>query len=193
MSSNIVYIHGANASRASFNYIKQNIHEHIALDIEYSVDIPFRVNEQEFKQLITDTFADEPFSLICHSMGGLFGARILNVMHNAEKAVTISTPFGGSKFVDYLRLLRPTYQLFKDIRITSSVIRGFKTFETTKPILSLVSTGGGNPLMGERNDGTVTFASQKAVSGVTFEHLPYNHFEILLAESTASTIKNFLT
>lgn len=188
---NIVYIHGAHSSATSFNYLKSLLPNHNALLLEYTVDTPFIENEKMFINHIQEAFDNEPFDIIGHSMGGLYAAQLLNEFKNAERALTISSPYGGSKFVEYLRVFAPQYQLFKDIKTTSPVIKRFTQYETIKPFLQIVTTGGGNPLMGEDNDGTVTRSSQMAINIDNVE-IALNHFEVLLSNETVNIVKNHL-
>ena len=186
-----MYIHGAHSSALSFKYVNIALPEHKALYLNYSVDTPFIDNEKEFWNLIHNEFKGEPCDIIAHSMGGLYAARIAKKCDCVQRVVTISTPYGGSKFVDYLRLLAPQYQLFKDVRCSSPVIKSFTGYTSEKPFLQIVTTGGGNPLMGEQNDGTVTIRSQKSI-GVDMVELDLNHFEVLLSDVAINVIKNHL-
>jgi hypothetical protein len=54
-----------------------------------------------------------------------------------------------------------------------------------------VTNGGGNPLMNEPNDGTVTTQSQRAINA-KFVDVNLNHFEVLLSKNTGKIIKNHL-
>ena len=188
---NIVYIHGAHSSSVSFNYLKMGLPAHNALMLDYRVDVPFMENEDRFEREIAARFKDQSYSIIAHSLGGLHAAKIMLRCNHAESAVTIAAPYGGSQFADYLRWFAPQYQLFKDIRVTSPVIKSLKGFKISKPYLQIVTTGGGNPLMQEDNDGTVTKQSQLAL-GVQHVELHLNHFEALLSEKTVELTKHHL-
>lgn len=191
MKKNIVYIHGANSSPRSFKYIQKTLPEHNILNISYSVDTPLRQNTFLIKKTINEEFGDEKISFICHSLGGLIALK-LHHNHNVERTLTMSAPFGGSKIVEYFRWICPTYQMFEDVKTTSSVIRELKNMSFNKPIYSIVTTSGGNPLLGEPNDGTITIRSQMAVRGPKYEKISLNHFEVLLSDRVVSKISGFL-
>lgn len=188
----LVYIHGANSTSRSFSFLQEKMPEHEILNINYEVDTPFIDNEKRMAKEIRAVFGYKSISFIGHSLGGLFCVRLMNKNKHAERTFSMAAPYGGSRFVGYLTWICPNYQLFKDISVTSDIIKYFKLVEQTKPILQLVTTSGGNPLMGEDNDGTVTVRSQKAILGATFKKVPCNHFEVLLNTNTVEYMKKFL-
>lgn len=188
----LVYIHGANSTSQSFSFLQDKMPEHEILNINYDVNTPFIDNEKRMAKEIRAAFGYKPISFIGHSLGGLFCVRLMNKNKHAERTFSMAAPYGGSRFVGYLTWICPSYQLFKDIAVTSDIIKYFKTEEQTKPILQLITTGGGNPLMGEDNDGTVTVRSQKTILGATFKRVPYNHFEVLLNINTVEHMIKFL-
>lgn len=190
--SNIVYIHGANSSARSFKYIQKCLPDHDYLNVEYSVDTPLSSNISEIQDLIQNRFADGNVSIVGHSLGGVIAIALHNTLETLDRTVTISAPFGGSKIVDYFRWICPRYQMFEDIKTTSPIIREIKRTPINKPVLSLVTTGGGNPLLGEANDGTVTVRSQKAIRGLNYINYDLNHFEVLLSDRVINEIENFI-
>ncbi len=188
---NIVYIHGANSSPRSFKYIQLCLPEHNILNISYSVDTPLLKNANKIKNAIFEEFPEEDVSIISHSLGGLIALK-LHQYQRIEKIVTMASPFGGSRFIEYLRWICPGYQMFSDVKISSPIITDIKNTSYTKPILSIVTTSGGNPLMGEANDGTVTVKSQLAATGPIYEKYNLNHFEVLLSDTIIERIKSFV-
>lgn len=190
--NNIVYIHGANSSARSFRYFQKCLPEHEYLNIEYTVDTPLKSNIAEIQDLIQDRFSDENVSIVGHSLGGVIAIALHNTLETLDRTITISAPFGGSKIVEYFRWICPRYQMFEDIKTTSPIIREIKQTPINKPVLSLVTTGGGNPLLGEANDGTVTVRSQKAIRGLNYINYDLNHFEVLLSNRVVDEIENFI-
>lgn len=188
----IVYIHGANSTSRSFNYIQQRLPDHEILNLEYDVNVPFLQNKQVMADMIKQTFGRKKICVVGHSLGGLFAVRLMNENKNVERAFVMSAPFGGSKFINYISWLCPGYQLFKDISTSSDVIKYFKITKQTKPIMQVITTGGGNPFLGEPNDGTVTVSSQKAIGGAVFTESSRNHFEVLLDDKTVSLMKQYM-
>lgn len=191
MKKNIVYIHGANSSPRSFKYIQTQLPEHNILNISYSVDTPLIKNTSLIKNVINKEFGDEKISFVCHSLGGLIALK-LHHNNNIERTVTMSAPFGGSRIVEYFRWICPRYQMFEDVKTTSSTIRELRRMEFNKPIYSIVTVSGGNPLLGEPNDGTVTVRSQMAVKGPQYDKIALNHFEVLLSDEVVNKISGFL-
>jgi len=189
---NVVYIHGANSSARSFKYIQKCLPDHKFLNIEYSVDVPLKVNISKIQKRIQKEFATKKVSIVGHSLGGIIAIGLHNKLKSLDRTVTISAPFGGSKIVEYFRWICPRYQMFEDVKPTSSVIMEIKRTIIKKPVLSLVTTGGGNPLLGESNDGTVTVRSQKAIRGLTYINYDLNHFEVLLSDRVINKIEDFL-
>jgi len=108
---NIVYIHGANSSPRSFKYIQLSLPEHNILNISYSVDTPLLKNANKIKNVIFEEFPEENVSIISHSLGGLIALK-LHQYQRIEKIVTMASPFGGSRFIEYLRWICPGYQMF---------------------------------------------------------------------------------
>lgn len=188
---NIIYIHGANSSARSFKYIQKTLPAHNFLNIEYSVDVPLRVNISKIQNHIQEEFAEQNVSIIGHSLGGLIAIGLHNKLNSLDKTITISAPFGGSKIVEYFRWICPRYQMFEDVKSTSLVIKEIQRTVIKKPVLSLVTTGGGNPLLGEPNDGTVTIRSQKAIKGLNYINYDLNHFEVLLSDRIVNKIQDF--
>ena len=190
---NIVYIHGANLSPRSFSFIQSRLPEHNILNISYSVNTPLIENTKLIKSAIYQEFDGNPVSIISHSMGGLIALNLHNGK-NIDKIVTMSAPFGGSRFVEVLRWICPNYQMFADVKTTSPIIKEIKSTKYTKPILSIVTTAGGNPLIGrgEQNDGTVTVSSQLAAIGPIYEKFDLNHFEVLMSDQIIGRIDSFI-
>ncbi len=164
MKKNIVYIHGANSSPRSFKYIQKHLPEHNALNISYSVNTPLQENTSLIKKAIYNEFGDEKISFVSHSLGGLIALK-LHHDKNVDRTFTMSAPFGGSKIVEYFRWICPKYQMFEDVKTSSSTIREIRNMTFITPVLSIVTTSGGNPLIGDPNDGTITIQSQMAING----------------------------
>jgi len=189
---NVVYIHGANSSARSFKYIQKCLPDHKFLNIEYSVDIPLKVNISRIQKRIRKEFATKKVSIIGHSLGGVIAIGLHNTLKTLDKTITISAPFGGSRIVEYFRWICPRYQMFEDMKTTSPIIIEIKKTLIKKPVLPFVTTAGGNPLLGEANDGTVTVRSQKAIRGLSYVNYDLNHFEVLLSDRIIHEIEDFI-
>ena len=153
---------------------------------------PLKVNISKIQNTIKEKFANKKVSIISHSLGGVIAIGLHNKLKNLDRTVTISAPFGGSKIVEYFRWICPRYQMFEDVKTTSPVIMAIKRTTIKKPVLPFVTTGGGNPLLGEPNDGTVTVRSQKAIRGLSYVNYNLNHFEVLLSNRIIDEIEDFI-
>jgi predicted alpha/beta hydrolase family esterase len=86
----LVYIHGANATSESFNYIKSKLGD--GLDINYDSRNGF---ENNLKDMQSTLQAHKDLVFVAHSLGGIYSLHLANSMPNAVKgAVTLSTPYG---------------------------------------------------------------------------------------------------
>lgn len=187
----IAYIHGANCSARSFRYIQMALPSHDKLNVAYSVDIPLVDNVEAVRQLLIDWSQGEEFQIVSHSLGGVMAIH-LHELENLDKTFTMSAPFGGSKFIKYLRWICPGYRLFADLKTDSPGIKKVLSTELMKPVTSVVTGGGGNPLFGEKNDGTVSVDSQLALKGPRYLEYDLHHFEVLLSDRVIEDIKEFL-
>lgn len=188
----IVYIHGANASPRSFRYIQKNLPDHIPLDISYNIDTPLIENINTIENEIRSKVGDAKFHFVCHSLGGVIAVGLHHKFENLDKTFSMSAPFGGSKFIEYLRWICPRYRLFADLKTSSPVIKAVQKTEIIKPFIQVVTSGGANPLFGEPNDGTISVSSQLALKGPVYLHYELHHFEVLLSDDVITKIYDFL-
>jgi triacylglycerol esterase/lipase EstA (alpha/beta hydrolase family) len=188
----IVYIHGANSTPASFNYIKGKLPMHTYTDITYANDIPL----MEIVHSIYESLPHGPIYIIGHSLGGVIAVALsqLNKYYKnkqIEKIFTISSPFGGSKAADYLRWFFPHYRLFADISTVSPIIKAATSIGAVVPTKNIVTCKGSMPLLNGENDGVVSVESQMALVGAEKEKQNLNHFEVLLDDGTVRSIQQF--
>ena len=82
---NLVYIHGANATSESFNYIRSKLGN--GIDINYDSRNGFENNLKDM-QLVLDGCKDIVF--VAHSLGGIYSLHLANSIPTAVKgAVTL--------------------------------------------------------------------------------------------------------
>jgi len=179
----IVFIHGANSTSKSFNYIRSQLPEHTAIMVEYSTEMPLAFNIDEIRK----SLPDDDFHIIAHSLGGIIAITLANILPNVKKVITMSSPFGGSGTADLLKWVFPQNQMFKDINSSSSIIT--RLVKPTADVLSIVSTSGGIPIIPTKNDGVVSVSSQKAIPNLNYIEVDTNHFEILLDNHVIDLIK----
>lgn len=187
-----VYLHGARATSASFNYIRQHLDTYLPdrndVLLDYSSNSSFNDNLASLQEQL------EPLSnlfFVGHSLGGVYALYLSKKLSDKTiGGITLSTPYGGSTEAYFLRVLLPFSPLMNDITPTSSIMRGARNMIPAKPWLNVVTTGGASALIMSRNDGVVTVDSMTANKHISTEILEANHYEVLLSKSTISIILN---
>ncbi len=182
----IVYIHGANATSESFNYIREHIN-HESIHLEYKSENGFLKNLAEMKERIKDT---NSVFFVAHSLGGIYALHLAHhYPKNVQGAVTIATPYGGSISADYVRWFLPFCQLLKDIGPCSEPMQLTHQISVTVPWTNIVTTQGSSPFMKEGNDGVVTVASMKKhARDMQLVEIAQNHYEILMSKQVVDII-----
>jgi pimeloyl-ACP methyl ester carboxylesterase len=181
----LVYIHGANATSESFNYIKSKLGT--GLDINYDSRNGFENNLKDMQSTL-DGQTDLVF--VAHSLGGIYSLHLANSMPAAVKgAVTLSTPYGGAEVADYAQYFLPFSRLMRDIGPSSWVMKQAKRIKIQHPWTNIVTVKGQSAFMHEPNDGVVTIASQKHHEHMELVEVDYNHYEVVLAEPVIKIIK----
>ena len=182
---NLVYIHGANATSESFNYIRNKLGD--GVDINYDSRNGFENNLKDM-QLTLSTYTDIVF--IAHSLGGIYSLHLANTMPMSVKgAVTLSTPYGGAEVADYAQYFLPFSRLMRDIGPSSWVMKQASRIKIQHPWTNIVTVKGQSPFMAEHNDGVVTIASQRHHDDMELIEVDYNHYEVVLAEPVIKIIK----
>ena len=186
----IVYIHGASATQESFNYLREHIGG-IDTCLEYNSDNGFENNlaiMQDRLKIYKKIF------FICHSLGGIYALHLAErFADKIQGAVTLSTPYGGSKAADYAKYFVPFSRLMRDIGPKSYPMSYIQNIDITWPWTNVVSTRGASPFIVEPNDGVVTLASQRALADrMTLIDLDVNHYEIVMSPRTVNIIKDQL-
>ena len=184
----LCYIHGLNSSKNSFAYMAKTVGGDPK--INYTSYQPLEKSVAQVSRLLPK---NEPLILVGHSLGGIIATTIaLNETHDIRKIVTISTPFGGSKFAYWARWLIQGLPVLEDLTPQSPAIVRFAENKIPCPMLSIVTTGGNLPWSTEPNDTIVTVASQTALKHGKKVEIKANHFEVLLHDRAADVIKKFV-
>lgn len=182
----LVYIHGANATGASFNYIRQHLDHDSELVIEYTSGNGFLNNLKSIKQQIAEC---KNIYFVAHSLGGIYAHHLANMFPDRVLgATTISTPYNGAESAEYIRHFLP-HRLFKDIGPTSEPIAISKRLPILHPWTNIVTICGSNPLIIYENDGVVTLNSMRYRNDMKLVELPVNHYEVVLKEETVNIIR----
>lgn len=182
---NLVYIHGANATSESFNYIRSKLGN--GIDVNYDSRNGFENNLKDMQIQLKDY--DDLF-FIAHSLGGIYSLHLANLMPAAVKgAVTLSTPYGGAEVADYARYFLPFSRLMRDIGPSSWVMRQASRIKIQHPWTNIVTVRGQSPFMHEPNDGVVTIASQKHHRDMELVEVECNHYEVVLSDTVIEIVK----
>jgi pimeloyl-ACP methyl ester carboxylesterase len=182
---NLVYIHGANATSESFNYIRDKLGQ--GVDINYDSRNGFKNNLEDMLSTLSN-YKDIVF--IAHSLGGIYSLHLANHMPKAVKgAVTLSTPYGGAEVADYAQYFLPFSRLMRDIGPSSWAMRQADRIKIQHPWTNVVTVRGQSPFMVEPNDGVVTINSMKHHADMELVEVDYNHYEVVLSDKIVDIIK----
>jgi pimeloyl-ACP methyl ester carboxylesterase len=181
----LVYIHGANATSESFNYLKSKLGA--GLDINYDSRNGFENNLKDMQSTLQNY---QNLVFVAHSLGGIYALHLANAMPNSVKgAVTLSTPYGGAEVADYAQYFLPFSRLMRDIGPSSWVMKQASKIKIQHPWTNIVTVKGQSPFMHEPNDGVVTIASQKHHADMELIEVDYNHYEVVLSDQVVKLIK----
>lgn len=187
--ASIWYIHGANSTPTSFNYVRSRLPQHDARLIRYD---HARSVMGVVEMLVGDlAAAGEPVTLVGHSLGGVIAMVTAARAERVQNVVTMAAPLGGSQSASVMRWLTAS-PLLNDIEPNSPLITACRRLSPriTVPVLSVVTTAGGSSLLTGENDGVVTVESQTALKIPRYVRVPYNHFEVLLSDTVVDLLNN---
>jgi pimeloyl-ACP methyl ester carboxylesterase len=185
---NLVYIHGANATSESFNYIRSKVGN--GIDINYDSRNGFENNLNDMQTTLKD---QKDLVFVAHSLGGIYSLHLANNMPESVKgAVTLSTPYGGAEVADYAQYFLPFSRLMRDIGPSSWVMKQAGRIKIQHPWTNIVTVKGQSPFMHEPNDGVVTISSQKHLTDMELVEVDYNHYEVVLSDEVVKLVKERL-
>lgn len=181
----LVYIHGANATSESFNYIRSKLGK--GIDIDYDSRNGFENNLADM-QVALKGYGNLVF--IAHSLGGIYSLHLASAAPDQVLgAVTLSTPYGGAAVADYAQYFLPFSRLMRDIGPSSWAMKQASKIKIQHPWTNIVTVKGQSPFMLEHNDGVVTVASQKHHVDMELVEVDYNHYEVVLSDEVVGLIK----
>jgi len=181
----VIWIHGANQSGLSFQYLRSLTRFKKELVVEYDTLDKFHNNLEILSKEIHK--AKGPYFIIGHSLGGLYALHLTKYLDIAG-AVSISTPFAGSWTADWARFFVPTYQLFRDVGRRSIPIKEAQDIELKVDWTQIVSTKGNVPYHGGQNDGVCTIKSMKSRKDMELIEVSHTHFEVMCSDLVAEII-----
>lgn len=188
----IFYIHGANATPGSFNYLSNKIN-HPAEFANYSSSDGFFNNLDQMKQQL----AQGQWFLVSHSLGGVYSAHLSSFLGSRMTgAVSVSTPYGGSELSDMLMLVHPFTRLFRDTGSRSRpIVEAQKIIQQDKHCkwTAVVTSTGRAPYLPGFNDGVVSLTSQTVLhQHMDIVQIDCNHYEILQNDQVLNIIQDRL-
>lgn len=189
----IVYIHGANATPHSFNFIKTRLPTHGVTNIRYDAHDPLdEIIAQAEATILSDV--KEPYHIVAHSLGGIVAVALSqrgNNRHMIKSISTLSTPFGGSEAATAASVLMPFNTFIKNINTHNPTLREIIAIGAVVPTMNIITTAGGTMFERRPNDGVVTILSQVAFDGTYMVQVDLNHFEVLLSPTVTDYIERF--
>lgn len=184
----IIYIHGAGASKDSFNYIREHLTAYKDTCFEYDIQDGFNHN---LEMMSAKMKRYKNIVFVAHSMGGIYALHLANLYPNKVLgAVTMGTPYGGVEAADYAKYFFPFYRLIKDIGTTSRPVKSADNIEIVHPWTQIVTTNGTSPWIHQPNDGVVTVNSQRHHQGMEFIEMPLNHYEVVISPNVVKIIED---
>jgi pimeloyl-ACP methyl ester carboxylesterase len=182
---NLVYIHGANATSESFNYIRSKLGA--GIDLNYNSRNGFENNLADMLTRLDDV---KDLAFIAHSLGGIYALHISHAIPDQILgAVTLSTPYGGAEVADYAQYFLPFSRLMREIGPSSWAMKQAKKIKIQHPWTNIVTVKGQSPFIFAANDGVVTIASQKHHEDMELVLVDYNHYEVVLADPVIDIIQ----
>ena len=181
----VIWIHGANQSGLSFQYLRSLTRFQNELVVEYDTANKFYSNLGMLSNEINKVRG--PYFIIGHSLGGLYALHLTKHVEIVG-AVSISTPFAGSWTADWARFFVPTYQLFREVGRRSIPIKESKSINLNVDWTQIVSTKGNVPYHGGQNDGVCTIKSMKSRKDMELIEVPHTHFEVMCSDLVAEII-----
>jgi pimeloyl-ACP methyl ester carboxylesterase len=184
----LVYIHGANATSESFNYIRSKLGS--GTDLNYDSRNGFQNNLAAMKLSLMTA---EQIVFVAHSLGGIYALHLADSMpERVSGAITLSTPYGGAEVADYAQYFLPFSRLMRDIGPSSWAMRHADKIKIRHPWTNIVTVKGQSPFIVEPNDGVVTIRSQKCHIDMELVEVDYNHYEVVLSDEVIKIIKDRL-
>lgn len=185
----LVYIHGANATSESFNYIRSKLG--LGISINYDSRNGFENNLKDITEQLAPV---KDMAFIAHSLGGIYALHVANAMPSQVLgAVTLSTPYGGAEVADYAQYFLPFSRLMRDIGPRSWSMRQAERIKIQHPWTNIVTMAGQSPFMLAANDGVVTIASQRHHEDMELVEVDYNHYEVVLSDVVVELIQERLS
>ena len=192
MTDQIWYVHGANSTCTSFNYIKKCLPTHNQVDFEYGQESDLdRLSDELLERLSYSS--RHQVDVISHSLGGVVATIAAQKQPSYfRKIVTIASPFGGCEAADFLKWIYMKIPLYGNVCTANKNIVRCISNGAAVDTLSIITTLGNDTLMWHPNDGVVSVDSQTKLKGIQQVVLSHHHHDVLQADDTVEAINSFL-
>ncbi len=198
---NILFIHGAWASRNGFNYIADNVSDRFDRNIYYfeydcQTEDPSSIIERatiECEQLA----AQGKTVVVGHSLGGILALSLADI-ENVTNVMTIASPINGIDGIHYFMyyFLMAKAPIFKHLTPHSAFISSLKNKNYDNETIDIVVANKGfNVAMSDRaTDGTISVESQVKwiPENANLHMIEANHHEVLNMPKVVSILRNRL-
>jgi pimeloyl-ACP methyl ester carboxylesterase len=181
----VVWLHGANQTSLSFNFLRERCNFTKEYLIDYSSMNRFYANLETMVEELEDL---GPLFVVGHSLGGLYALHLTQHV-DVVGGVSISTPFRGSSTADWAKYMVPSYPLFKDIGRRSLPVQDSFKIYLDIPWTQIVSTSGAVPYHNGPNDGVVTLASMEHRQDMEKIRVEHTHYEVMCSNRVAELVK----
>jgi len=204
----IIYLHGANSTPTSFNFIRHHVLMNNGLGEVNIMTVPIKYDSSEpitklvasiYLQIKAPSWEKSPCFLIGHSLGGVIATLLSywNEEHGPDKLdfrgiVSLASPYAGSKAANFLKWMYPSYGVFDNVATNSPWMKLIAEKGAIIPTRAIITQSGSSPLMKEPNDGVVSVSSQRSLKNSEGMPVDYNHFEVLLSEEVGDYICEFI-
>lgn len=188
----LIYIHGAASDSTTFDFLQSHLAHPRPRFFDYTSQDSFRHNLVAMRDQLLSIPGQ--IDIVAHSLGGIYAAHLLE-SHGSKirQVVSLSTPFNGSEFANWIRLAAPKHPLFEDIAPNSWPISHLRGMKITTPWTQIVSVHGNVPWFLARNDGVVTHRSMTSRDDVEYVEVKYDHYDIVQAPDVADLIAQKLS
>ena len=204
MQHNLVFIHGANATSKSFNYILRGLKQN-KLDSQTTQHFFNYDSHNGFYKNLDNMHVEidkmrGPIMLIAHSLGGIYSVHLYNHFRKQiKRAITLSTPYAGVVNANLMQWVFPYHQLLHDVGSVSRPVLESHYTKIKIPWTQIVSTTGDTPWMNPfiKNDGVVSQYSMTYREDISYCYVDSNHYEIVadpdVVDFISGSVRDFIS
>jgi len=185
----LVFIHGANGTSQSWNYLVPFFADYKMTFVEYDSFGKFKDNLKLQEQQLANK---KSIFFIGHSMGGIYAFYLQALLKNVIGGLTIAAPYGGSAISTTLKLFFPLHPLWIDSGVHSTTIKNLINIPMHHNWHQIVCTTHRTSYPFEENDGLITKNSQTKLNGVNYIDMTDNHNEVLLNKKVVNIVRGIL-